>query len=137
MRGGGAGTRDVQQKKVPGVADISACVDTCCNDTLCHVAMLSAGHCLLVSCAQDSFCLPVELRPSAEYNSSLVLVRPPSGGSWDLSSFTSQLYSKEMQGTGLPGPGTLCISNVRQLIFPDVIQLKTNNKEQIALFLLA
>ena len=101
MRGGGAGTRDVQQKKVPGVADISACVDTCCNDTLCHVAMLSAGHCLLVSCAQDSFCLPVELRPSAEYNSSLVLVRPPSGGAWDLSSVASQTSTTASASTKL------------------------------------
>ena len=39
-----------------------------------------------------------------------------------------------MQGTGLPGPGTLCISNVRQLMIAAVMQLMTKNKEQIALF---
>ena len=87
---GGPGDTDVRHHIVGEVTDVSACVDACCQDSRCHVAMLNSSTCHLVSCAQDSFCLPVSLPPDSSDNSSLVLVRSASGGAWpSLTSLTS------------------------------------------------
>ena len=86
---------DVKHHVVDDVADVSTCVDACCQDTRCHVAMLSNNTCHLVSCAQDSFCLPVSLPPDTSDNSSLVLVRAASGGAWSLSSQVKEIYKGE------------------------------------------
>ena len=86
---GGTNDTDVKHHIVGEVTDVSSCVDACCQDTRCHVAMLNSSTCHLVSCAQDSFCVPVSLPPNSSDNSSLVLVRSASGGAWPGASLTS------------------------------------------------
>ena len=67
---------------------LSGCVDACCTDTTCNVAFLYYGEntnssgCFLVSCKDDSACLPVARADPAGGNSSLVLVRPVEGATW-------------------------------------------------------
>ena len=86
---GGTNDTDVKHHIVKEVSDVSTCVDACCQDPRCHVAMLNSSTCHLVSCDQDSFCLPVSLPPDSGDNSSLVLVRSASGGAWPGASVTS------------------------------------------------
>ena len=104
VRGSGSDDKNnVKHQLVAGVADISTCVDTCCNDTKCHVSLLYNGACHMVSCSQDSYCLPARIANISTDNSTLVLVRSPSGLSWsntsstDISSTSSSSLSSEGQ----------------------------------------
>ena len=104
VRGSGSDDKNnVKHQLVAGVADISTCVDTCCNDTKCHVSLLYNGACHMVSCSQDSYCLPTRIENNSIDNSTLILVRSPSGLPWsntsstDISSTSSSSLSSEGQ----------------------------------------
>ena len=72
----------VKYKNVTAVRDVSGCVDACCGVEECHVAVMQDQQCFMISCHQESSCLPVDDADS-HHNSSLVLVRSPSaGGVW-------------------------------------------------------
>ena len=76
--GSTANENDATRLEVPNIANLSSCVEACCAEIKCHVSLMYDGKCYMISCLQDSFCLPTS-DPSGAHDSSLVLVRTPSG----------------------------------------------------------
>ena len=89
---------EVMRKNVNRVTDLSTCVDTCCQESECNVALLYNDQCYMVSCTQQSYCLPTSLPSTDHFNSSLVLVRSPSGGAWPSTNLT--ITTKDAAATG-------------------------------------
>ncbi|XP_011314056.1 dyslexia-associated protein KIAA0319 isoform X2 [Fopius arisanus] len=64
--------------KKPFVMGMKACVDTCCSESNCHVALMHNGTCFHVQCTSSKMCTPL-YRPELSTLSdppSMVLVKP-------------------------------------------------------------
>jgi len=95
--GSTANENDATRLEVPNIANLSSCVEACCKEIKCHVSLMYDGKCYMISCLQDSFCLPTS-DPSGAHDSSLVLVRTPSGNPWS-SSLNSTDIPPEVETT--------------------------------------
>ena len=78
----------------------------------------------MVSCTDTSYCLPTSLPSSDQFNSSLVLVRSPSGGSWPSTNNTITTKDAAVAGE------RVCEVNVGEECHQDEICVAMNDKSR-------